>query len=356
MAESEKTEKATPKKRKDERKKGNTYQSKDVVSVALLFLGFFIMSQLVSFIAKQLELYYCLQMYKIGELETLTITNCKTIFREMVQVFFVSTLPIVCVLMIVGIVMVGIQTRFLVSGQLLHFKYSRISFFQGMKRLFSLRSVVELVKSIIKVVLIIVIIYMSVKNILVSTPDLLSNRMDVNLSFMMDHLMGMVNQICLIFAAVAILDYAYQKYDYEKKLKMTKQEIKDEYKHSEGDPQLKGKIKQKQREISQNRMMQEVPTADVIVRNPTHYAVAIKYDLEINSAPIVVAKGMDHVALRIVNIGEKNNVLIKESPPLARGLYASVEINEAIPQELYQAVAELMAWVYSTKKKVKGSL
>ncbi|MGV8906007.1 MAG: flagellar biosynthesis protein FlhB [Acetobacterium sp.] len=356
MAESDKTEKATPKKKKDERKKGNAYQSKDVVSVIILLVGFFAISQLGFFISQQIRTYYLLQMTKIGELQTLTVSSCLQIAREGVQLFFITTLPIVIIIAVTAITMVGIQTGFLISGDLIKFKYSRISLLQGIKRLFSLRSLVELLKSIIKVGLILFIIYTTVKNILVITPDLLMNRMSTDISYMIQKIMGMVSQICIIFAGVAILDFAYQKYDNEKKMKMTKQEIKDEYKQTEGDPQHKGKMKDKQRQMSQNRMMQNVPTADVIVRNPTHFAIALKYDIENDLAPIIVAKGKDQLALRIVAVGEKNNVLIKENKLLARGLYEMGEINDCIPGELYQAVAELIAWVYSEKKKDKGAV
>ncbi|MBK5244551.1 MAG: flagellar biosynthesis protein FlhB [Eubacteriaceae bacterium] len=356
MAESDKTEKATPKKKKDERKKGNAYQSKDVVSVVMLLVGFFLVSQLGLFIAQQIKTSYLGQMTKIAELETLTVSTCVQISKEAVIVFFISAMPILIVLAIIAIIMVGIQTGFLISGDLIKFKYSRISLMQGIKRLFSLKSVVELIKSIIKVVLILAIIYTSIMSVLPLTPDLLSNRVSTDISFMIQKIMGMVNQICIIFAGVAILDFAYQKYDYEKKLKMTKQEVKDEYKQSEGDPELKGKIKNKQREMSQNRMMQQVPTADVIVRNPTHYAIALKYDIEQDQAPIIIAKGKDHLAMRIVEIGEKNNIPIKENRLLARGLYDMAEVNDYIPGELYQAVAELIAWVYSEKKKDKGAV
>ena len=356
MAESEKTEKATLKKKKDERKKGNAFQSKDVVSVVILLVGFFLVSQLGLFIARQIQNCYNGQMTKIADLQSLSVATCVQITKEAVQVFFISAMPIIIVLALTAIIMVGIQTGFIISGDLIKFKTNRISLLQGIKRLFSLRSVVELIKSIIKVVLIFAIIYTSINSILALTPDLLSNRISTDISFMIQKIMGMVNQICIIFAGVAILDFAYQKYDYEKKLKMTKQEVKDEYKQSEGDPEHKGKIKNKQREMSQNRMMQKVPTADVIVRNPTHFAVALKYDIEHDLAPIIVAKGKDYLALRIVEIGEKNNIPIKENKLLARGLYEMAEINDYIPGELYQAVAELIAWVYSEKKKDKGAV
>lgn len=348
-----KTEKATPKKKRDERKKGNAYQSKDVISIGILIIGFFIISKLGLFIIAQIQNLYQNQMRKIDGLYDLTITGCMEIFREAIQVFFITTIPIVMVLALTGIVLTGVQTGFLVSGELLKFKYSRISFIEGTKRLLSLRSVVQLVKSLLKVIIIMWLIYNSIKELLIVTPDILNTSLDNNISFMLDKVMSLVYKICLIFVGIAILDYAFQKYDYEKKLMMTKQEVKDEYKQTEGDPFIKGKIREKQRNISMNRMIQQVPFADVIVRNPTHFAVALKYDIEKDQAPIVLAKGQDLMAKRIIEAGEKNKVLITENKLLARGLYEMVEVNDYIPAEFYQAVAELMAWVYSSRGKGK---
>lgn len=355
MAESEKTEKATPKKRKDERKKGNTYQSKDVVSVVLLFVAFFLLNALVPFIYNLLKNLYIAQMVKIQTLDSLSVFTITQLFREAAIVFFASVLPVAIVIMIVAIIMSGVQTGFLVTGDALKPKFNRINPLSGIKRMISIRSLVELLKSIVKVALIIGIIYTVILSIIPMASDMLVTKLDANMLFMNDQIISMVQTVCMIFVAVAILDYAYQRYDYEKKLKMTKQEIKDEYKQTEGSPEIKGKIKQKQREMSMSRMMQMVPQADVIVRNPTHYAVALKYDMDKDLAPMVLAKGKDHLALRIVKIGEENKVLIKENKPLARGLYESVDINDYIPAELYKAVAELMAWVYSKKKKENAS-
>lgn len=353
MAETNKTEKATPKKRRDERKKGNAFQSRDVVSVVILILGFLLISKLGGFIMIQIKGLYLNELRMMSGLHDLTIPTCLQILRETLLVFFITTIPILITLALGGIVMTGAQTGFLVSGELLKFKRSRISLIEGFKRMLSMRSVVQLVKSLIKVAVILWVIYTSVQDLMVVTPDMLSASLDNNLSFMMDRIMAIVYKLCLIFVGVAILDYAYQKYDYEKKLRMTKQEIKDEYKQTEGDPFIKGKIREKQRRMSMNRMIQQVPHADVVVRNPTHYAVALKYDIEKDQAPIVLAKGRDRVAMRIVSAAEKNKVLITENKPLARSLYESVEINDYIPAELYHAVAELMAWVYSTKEKGK---
>ncbi|MBC3888641.1 flagellar biosynthesis protein FlhB [Acetobacterium paludosum] len=349
----EKTEKATPKKVKDERKKGNAFQSKDVVSVVILFVGFFLTSQLVPFIYLQVKNFFFAQMDKIADTETLTVISCNQMFREVAKAFFISALPIMLIIGFCMIIMVGAQTGFLVSGELLKPKFNKINPFTGIKRLFSLRSLVELAKSIMKVTLILVAIYTTIKSLIPLAPDMMTTELAENAAFLMNETMSMVKTICMIFVVVAILDFAYQKYDYNKKLKMEKQEIKDEYKQTEGDPRIKGQRRNKQREMSMNRMMAAVPEADVIVRNPTHYAVALKYDMDKDVAPIIIAKGKDHIAFRIIEIGEKNRVPIQENRPLARGLYEIAEINDYVPAELYKAVAELMAWVYSNKKKEK---
>lgn len=353
MAETNKTEKATPKKRKDERKKGNVFQSKDVVSIFVILIGFFLISKLGMFIVMQIDNLYEDQMMLISDMNSLTVNGSSMIIRNAIIVFMVSVIPLMSALVLVGIVMTGVQTRFIFSTELIKFKLHRISLIQGFKRLFSLRSLVQLIKSILKVVVIGWIIYTSLSDLLLVTPDILNTGIGESISYMMDRTMSMVYKVCLLFVFVAGLDFAYQKYDYEKKLRMTKQEIKDEYKQTEGDPLIKGKIRERQRKMSLNRMIQQVPQADVIVRNPTHFAVALKYDIEKDLAPIVLAKGQDNIAMKIVEAGERNNVLITENKVLARSLYESVEINDYIPPELYQVVAELMAWVFSNKDKGK---
>ncbi|MDD2189641.1 MAG: flagellar biosynthesis protein FlhB [Eubacteriales bacterium] len=351
MAESNKTEKATPKKKRDERKKGNAFQSRDIVSVGMLIVGFILISRLGSFITKQIRELYIHELSYVSTTYDLTIAGCMQILRESIIVFFISAVPIMIALALTGIVLTGAQTRFLVSGDLLKFKYSRISIVQGFKRMFSLKSLVQLIKSIIKVAVILWVIYTSLKDLMVVAPDMFNSGFDESIAFMMDRVMAIVYKICMIFIVIAVLDFAFQKFDYEQKLKMTKQEVKDEYKQTEGDPFIKGKIKEKQRKMSMNRMIQQVPQADVIVRNPTHFAVALKYDLENDQAPVVLAKGQDYMAMRIIDIGLKHNILMTENKPLARSLFQTVEVNDYIPAELYKAVAEVMAWVYSTKKK-----
>ena len=161
----------------------------------------------------------------------------------------------------------------------------------------------------------------------------------------------LVKKVCIAFAVVAFFDYLYQRWDYENNLKMTKQEVKEEYKNTEGNPEIKGRIRSIQRQMALSRMMQKVPEADVIVRNPTHFAVALKYDPDKNGAPVVLAKGQDLVALRIIKVGEENRVAILENRPLARALYESCELDREIPAEFYGAVAEILVYIYKASNR-----
>lgn len=350
MAQMNKTEKATPKKRRDERKKGNVFQSKDVISVFVIIVGFFLLSKVGSFIVLQVKQLYINQLNHMQGLYELSVGTATQILRDSIIVLFITTVPVIAVIALTVVVFTGVQTRFLVSGELIKFKFNRINIVEGFKRMFSLRSVVQLVKSILKVLVIMYIIYTSMRDLLIVTPDIINTSIGDTIIFMMDRIMKMVYKICLLFVGIAILDYSYQRYDYERKLRMTKQEVKEELKQTEGDPLIKGKIKERQRKMSFNRMIQQVPQADVVIRNPIHYAVCLKYDIDNDFAPIVVAKGRDFVARKIVEVAEANNVLITENKPLARSLYENIEINEYITVEFYQAVAEIMAWVYENKE------
>ncbi|MDR0570584.1 MAG: flagellar biosynthesis protein FlhB [Clostridiales Family XIII bacterium] len=351
MADTNKTEKATSKKRSDERKKGNVFKSRDIVSVASILVGFFMAVNLSPLIVSQLREFYFKVMNVAGSMDSMGIEDSGLLWREAAVVVAAGALPIMGAMFLIAFVVSGVQTRFLVTGELLKFKFNRINPLQGLKRLFSVRSLVELVKSVVKISVIIWLVYSTIMELMVVSPDMLNTRMDEGLRYMTGKIMGMVLIVCLIFAGVAALDYVYQKYDYEKKLRMSKQEVKDEFKQTEGDPMIKSKRREKQRAMSMNRMIQMVPQADVVVRNPTHFAVAMKYDIDADPAPIVLAKGQDRAAARIIAAAEKSGVLILENPPLARSLYASVEINEYIPSEFYQAVAEVMAWVYEQQKR-----
>ncbi|MCR5481619.1 MAG: flagellar biosynthesis protein FlhB [Clostridia bacterium] len=349
MAEANKTEKATPKKRKDQRKKGNTFQSKDAVSVAVVLVGFVLLMKLGSFIVLQLVDVYEDQLALAADTTVLTVAACGVVMRNIVITLFICTVPLLLMISLTIIITSGVQTKFLFSPELIKFKFNRIDLLQGIKRMISLRSIVQLIKSILKILVIFVLIYSSITGLLKVAPDMLSASLGNNIDYMLDTIWSMVIKICVLSVGIAVIDWAYQRYDYEKKLMMTKQEVKDEYKQTEGDPLIKGQIRQRQRKMSMNRMIQQVPGADVIVRNPTHFAIALKYDQNKDPAPIVLAKGQDLVAERIIKVAEENDILMMENPPLARSLYKETEVNGYVPTEFYGAVAEVLAWVYKQK-------
>ncbi|WMJ24233.1 flagellar biosynthesis protein FlhB [Paludicola sp. MB14-C6] len=346
-----KTEKATPKKRKDERKKGNVFQSKDITTVVSIICIFYGIKLLFPFIYNTIRNLLLKYISYIKTVISLDVNNVMDILLECMTAFFSILAPIALIAMIVGIIGSGAQTKFIISFQSIKPKFSNLSPLKGIKKMFSLNSAVELIKSIIKVVIISYVLYSGFKGITKDITKLMAVSLNESILFIFDAIMNLVLKISLVFGVIALFDYLYQWWNYEKNMKMSKQELKEEYKHMEGDPQVKGKIKEKQRKISMSRMMQAVPTADVIIRNPTHFAIALKYDLEKDAAPMVVAKGQDYVALKIIEIAQVHQIPMTENKPLARALYATVEPNMPIPAEFYAVIAEIMAWVYTLKQK-----
>lgn len=351
MAADEKTEKATPKRRQEERKKGNIFQSKDVVMVLSMLAGFNAFRLLAPLMYENLTA--CIQTffhYASGR-DIITAENVGTMLVTGLMSFGIVALPLLFVSMMSAVIFTGIQTRMLFSMDAIKFKGNRISFLKGFKRLFSLPSLIEVLKAIIKIVVLGWLVYSEIKGRVVEFPRLMDGTISGCITFIGDTILSIVNTVGIIFLFLAAFDYLYQWWEYEKNLKMSKQEIKEEYKQTEGDPQIKGKIKEKQQQMANARMMQNVPQADVIIRNPTHYAVALKYDPKKSLAPMVVAKGADKIALKIVEIAEENGVYMIENKPLARGLYDAVDIHMEIPAEYYQAVAGILAFAYKLKKK-----
>lgn len=243
------------------------------------------------------------------------------------------------------------QTRGLFSSKGFAFKAERISMLKGFKRMFSMRAFVELLKSILKITILLYVIYTILKNEIFVLPRMMDMSFNGVLGKTGSIIMQIITKAGAIFVAVAAADYLYQWKQYEKDLRMSKQEIKDEYKQTEGDPEVKGHIRQLQQERAKQRMMQAVPTADVVIRNPTHIAIAIKYNKETDRAPVVVAKGVDSLALRIVAVAEENDIYVTENRPLARALYDAVPLDAEVPEKFYRALAEVLAYVYSLRKK-----
>jgi flagellar biosynthesis protein FlhB len=236
-------------------------------------------------------------------------------------------------------------------------KFSKLNPLSGLKRvMISKHALVELMKGLLKVAIVAIVAYNATNGVIEESITLADGEIGAILSFMAKSSLSIGLKVGLAYFVVASGDYVFQRFQFEEQLRMTKQEVKDEAKESEGDPQIKGRIKTIQRQIAYRRMMQDVPKADVVVTNPTHYAVAIKYEAGRMSAPKVVAKGLDLIAQRIKEIAKENNVPLVEDKPLAQLLYKSVEVGDEIPAKLFQAVAQMLAYVYRLRDQRRTSL
>ena len=352
---SEKTEKATPKRREDQRKKGNLFQSSDVVSALSILTIFLALRFTVPYIYRYFGNLYAQYLgYVRTEDSARSAVALNACNNGVIAVLLLSA-SVMIVSVLVAVVAAGVQTRFKFSGEKIKFKFSNINPIEGIKRLFSLRSVVEVLKAIAKVVVVGYLLYLQIRNFYARGVNMLESDVFQSTVDMLTAIMNLVIQMSVAFVAMAILDYGYQWWEYERNIRMTKQEVKEEYKELEGNPEIKGRIRQVQTQMSRRRMMQQVPTADVVVRNPTHFAVALRYDAKRDNAPVVVAKGRDYVALKIIEIAEEHRIPMRENRPLARALYESVEIGREIPQEFYTALAEIMAWVFQLRKEAGGA-
>lgn len=347
----EKTEKATPKKRTDQRKEGNIFQSKEVIIALSLIVTFSAFSLLYKIIentlTKSIKYFFSLA----GTIDYLKKTEASPLFVTGLKDFAIAALPLLFIAMLIGVLGAIIQTKGLVTFKLLKPKFSRLNPINGIKNIISLKGLMELLKSIIKIVILFFIIYTCLVDEVIKLPKMIDMSIENAVPEIGKMIWNIAFRVMIAFACVAVLDYMFQRWEYEKKLRMTKQEVKEEYKMTEGDPKIKGQIKQKQQAMSRQRMIQAVPEANVVIRNPTHFAVALKYDPELNSAPVIVAKGEDYLALKIIEIAQEHDIPIMENKPLARALYAEVDVNMEIPSEFYNSVAEVLAFVYSLKEK-----
>ena len=351
MAGDSKTEKATPKKRRDERKKGHVAISKDVVMVASL-LGIFMMLKLLfPFMYKTLRNYMIKYISLAPAAETLSDYTTKA-YMDTVIAVLKACFPILLAAVLLAVIATGVQTRFLFTKSNLAPKFDRLNPLQGIKNILSVKSLVELIKSLIKIIILILILYQIIKGDLRAVARTIDMELQDSAVYVLNAILEMIIKVSIVFLAIAGFDFFYQWWDFERQIRMSKQELKEEYKQTEGNPEIKGRIRNIQRERARSRMMQAVPTADVIVRNPTHYAVALRYNIEKDNAPVLVAKGQDELALRIVAVGEENGVYVLENKPLARGIYAGTQVGAEIPPEYYGMVAEILVYVYRMNNKI----
>ncbi len=345
----EKTEPASQKKKEDSRKKGKVARSMDVNSAAILVIGLFILyfggSSLVSHIMSLSGMFF-------SNAATLKI-NSATIN----QIFFTSFISILTALapISIGLLMIGLvasysQVGFMFSPEAIRPKMNKINPLSGFKRIFaSRRSYAELIKNLTKIFIIAIVAFFALKQTISESMILMDSDIYGIMGFIGTSTISVGLKIGFAFLAIAIIDYLYQKFEYEHDLKMTKQEVRDENKQTEGDPLIKSRIRSIQRQIAYKRMMQDVPTADFVVTNPTHIAVALKYNTEKMGAPKVIAKGAELIAQKIKEIAYNNHVPVVEDKILARMLYKTVDIGQEIPEKLFHAVAQVLAYVYRIK-------
>lgn len=349
----EKTEKATPNKRREARKKGQIVKSMEVPSALTFLLSFsFLMIGGKSLVEGCISIYrHVFQEYMLWDI---TISSTQLIFNQLLLDAAKLVAPLLGIALIAGLVGNFAQVGFLFNP--LKFNFSKLNPLQGLKNMFSIRALVELLKSILKIMItggiVFFMIWKKKDALMIMGEKSIADGARLIGSLIIQ--IGLAAAACL--AVLAAVDYLYQKYEYEKKLRMSKQDIKDEYKKMEGDPFIKGQRRARQRELSMNRMMQEVPKADVVITNPTHFAVAIQYDFKTMDAPVVIAKGQDHIALKIREIAKQHKIMTVENRPLARALFAAVEIGQPVPEEMFNAVGEVLAYVYYQEGRYKGMM
>ncbi len=353
----EKTEEPTSKKLSDARKEGQVAKSKEVGNCVMLLALFLILKIGIGGIGNSLMELFPGVYNKIPELTKFHAGGADgngiwILMRQTLQRYLIILLPVFAIAVVLAFVSDLVQVKWKPTSKPLHPKFSKLNPIKGFKRIFSKQSLVELLKSVLKIAMISYIVYTS----LAGSAGYLFRFYDMPLMqgirVVGDVTINLGIKISAFYVVIAALDYAYQKHKFHEDMKMTKQEVKDEYKNAEGDPQVKNKIRQKMLEVSRRRMMQAIPQADVVITNPTHYAVALKYEPEKYDAPYIVAKGEDYLAQKIKEIARENHVEIVENKPLARMLYHNVEIGETVPPELFQAVAEVLAFVYSVQGKL----
>ena len=346
----EKTEPATAKKLNDIRKEGQVAKSKEIITAISLMALFIILKVYVGGIGTKLvngfkTIYGMMQKVMFDSAQGITVRMAGSIVREAFTLILGTVIPVLIVAVIISVLGNMLQQKWMVTAKPLAPKASKINPMNGFKRMFSVRQLFELLKSIAMISIIGIMVYNSVRknmNIILTFYDV---TLYTALSTVGNIIINLGIQISAVFLVIGFIDLIYQRHKFKTDNMMTKQEIKDEFKNTEGDPQVKGQIRRRMQEISRRRMMQQLPEADVVITNPTHFAVALKYEPDSGKAPVVIAKGADYLAFQIRDKAKEYNISIVENKPLARIIYHNVDIGMEIPPELYYAVAEILASV-----------
>lgn len=347
----DKTEEATPKKLSDARKEGQVAKSQELSTAVMLLALFVILKAAVGYIGNRflrcyLDTYQTIDVYAV---EDFTPSMASAFLRDGLVEVLLICLPVFAVAVAAAFAVSIAQVKWEVTAKPLKPKFDKFNPLKGFKRIFSKDKIVELVKAVIKIALIFYLAYSDLEEAAGAVVSLYDFGLEQAVIYIGNFVINLGIKISAVYLVLGLADYIYQKFKFKRDLRMSKQEVKDEYKKQEGDPQVKGRIKSKMREVSQRRMMQKLPEADVVITNPTHFACAIKYDKEVAEAPVLIAKGADYVAQKIKDAAKEYGIPIVENKPLARMLYYNVDLDSEIPQELYQMTAEVLAYVYRLK-------
>lgn len=350
----QKTEPATPKKLGEARKDGNVPKSKDITGAVTLLAFFILLDFYLSVVGNKFIGSFSTFYNQIGDIDSadkdITFTSLiHGSLVESVEIMFTVIAPFFLVGFMVAFIMDLIQVKWKPTTKPLKPKFDKFNPINGIKRMFSIKTILELVKQIAIIFVCLMVTYQKIKSKLNLIYELYDMTLTNAIIAMGDLIVDIGKTISIVYVLIGIADYIYEKLKFKNDMKMTKQEVKDEMKNSEGNPEIKSKQRRRMQEASRRRMMQSVPTADVVITNPTHFAVALKYEPNSGRAPVVVAKGEDFLAQKIKEVARTNSIEIVENKPLARMLYYNVDLGAEIPPELYQAVAEVLAFVYNIK-------
>ncbi len=345
--EEEKTEEPTSKKIEDAQKEGNVPKSMEVTGAAILLFG---SVYLLFFSGSAVDAIRKLMIYTYNFIgQELTGNAFYSIGYTTVITVIQTLLPIFTLVILLALITNWAQFGFLVTP--LKFDLQKLDPIKGLKNIFGLKKALEALKLTLKLTIIVIVMFIVLMFTYKSFLAMMDKELMNTINSIVELVVYFLAAILLIIIIFAIIDFYFTRYYYFKSLRMSKQEIKDEYKNMEGDPQVKGRIRKIQMQMAMKRMMSDVPDADVVITNPTHYAVALKYDNKVDNAPKVVAKGIDFIALKIKDIARENNIPIIENPSLARSIYSQIEIDQEIPSEFYKAMAEIFSYVYELKNK-----
>jgi flagellar biosynthetic protein FlhB len=350
VASDDKTERATDKRRQELRNKGQLARSPEVMTAFVLGSGLLGLMVGAGNLYRELGGYTRRVLGHAAQM-SLAADSFPTVFAEALGVLVRGT-GVLFLAAVAGAILGNVvQVGFMVSWEALAPDINKLNPLTGLKNLFQWAKLVDLLKGVLKVVVVTWVAYLSVRGRLAELPAVALLPAGPLLGFTVGLGFEILKNVLLVYVVIALVDYLFQRWQWEEKNKMSKEEVKDEHKQSEGDPLVRSRIRTLQREMARRRMMAEVPKADVVVTNPTHFAVALRYDAEEDAAPAVVAKGVDLVARRIIETAEEHGVPLYQAPPVARALFHQVELGETVPAQMFQAVAEILAHVYRLSRR-----